>query len=99
MIRPSGPAIALILLAGCASATLPPVQERGGGGGMCRQDGLERFVGQIASTELGTRMLAASGARLLRWVPPDTAVTMDYSPQRLTVSYDMAMRIERLSCG
>jgi hypothetical protein len=34
----------------------------------------------------------------LRWVPPRTAVTMDYRPDRLTVSYDDAMVITKVSC-
>jgi hypothetical protein len=43
-------------------------------------------------------MLAATGATILRWVPPRTAVTMDFNPSRLTVSYDDAMVITQVSC-
>ena len=89
----------ILLLAACAPATLPPVQERGAASGECRQEGLDRFIGQTASAALGMELLTASGARTLRWVAPGMAVTMDFSPQRLTVSYDQAMRIERLACG
>ncbi|HMO68727.1 MAG TPA: I78 family peptidase inhibitor, partial [Novosphingobium sp.] len=41
----------------------------------------------------------ATGARTLRWMPPRTAVTMDYRADRLTVSYDDNRIIERISCG
>ena len=44
-------------------------------------------------------MLKATGARHLRWVPPRTAVTMDFRADRLTVSYDDNMVIERVSCS
>jgi len=43
-------------------------------------------------------MLAATGATILRWVPPRTAVTMDFNPSRLTVSYDDDYVITKVSC-
>lgn len=60
---------------------------------------IERFVGEQATAELGAQMLEATGAHILRWVPPRTAVTMDFRADRLTVSYDDAMMIIRASCG
>ena len=39
------------------------------------------------------------GARTLRWVGYGMAVTMDFSPHRLTVYLDKANRVERASCG
>jgi hypothetical protein len=43
--------------------------------------------------------LTLTGAKVLRWVPPRTAVTMDFRADRLTVSYDDNMTIDRISCG
>jgi hypothetical protein len=51
-----------------------------------------------ASGEVGSEMLAATGAKILRWVPPRTAVTMDFNPSRLTVSYDDDYVIGTVSC-
>jgi hypothetical protein len=51
-----------------------------------------------ASEAVGREMLSATGATILRWVPPRTAVTMDFNPNRLTVSYDDAYLITRVSC-
>jgi len=65
----------------------------------CKPDALTAFTGQAASAETGVRILTASGARTLRWVPPRTAVTMDYRADRVTVSYDDNMVITRASCG
>ena len=85
-------------LAACAPpmngpAVMPPLV------GTCQDDSLPSFVGQPATQELGARMLAASGARTLRWVGYGMAVTMDFSPHRLTVYLDKANRVERASCG
>jgi hypothetical protein len=60
---------------------------------------LGQFIGQQATAELGQRMLAASGARILRWVPKGGAITMDFSPARLTVQLDGSNRVETARCG
>lgn len=83
------------LLAGCA--TVPA--DAGSGGGECRNDGLAAFVGRIVSAELGAELLKISGARTLRWGPPDTAMTMDFRADRLTVSYDRDNKVISASCG
>jgi hypothetical protein len=88
------------LLAGCATTTpapdgSPPVRDLEG---TCQREPGQRFIGMKASGELGREMLAATGATILRWVPPRTAVTMDFNPSRLTVSYDDAYVITKVSC-
>ena len=65
----------------------------------CDASGLEDHVGHEASDSSGATLLKLSGARTLRWVPPRTAVTMDYRSDRLTVSYDDDMVVTRISCG
>lgn len=90
--------LALLPLAACqiaqsdATAPGPPL-------GTCNGDKLSQFAGQPASAELGTRILAASGARIIRWVPKGSVVTMEYSAERVTVALDEANRVERASCG
>lgn len=91
--------LGLLMLAGCVSsppetptvAAPPPGSE-------CKPEEGQRFVGQIATGLLGQQMRAATGARVIRWVPPRTAVTMDFRPDRLTVSYNDAMVIETVAC-
>lgn len=96
---------AALMLCACApaaqygSASPPPPPPPPPPAGQCQPEGLERFVGQLANEQTGAEMLRVSGARTLRWVAPGMAVTMDYRADRLTVSYDAKMRIERLSCG
>lgn len=67
--------------------------------GTCRREPLAQFIGQPASQELGSRMLMASGAKIIRWVPQGGAVTMDFNPSRLTVQLDGTNRVETANCG
>lgn len=90
----------LLALSACAtggtenSAPPPPPPEA-----TCDASGLEDHVGHRVSARSGATLLELSGARVLRWVPPRTAITMDYRHDRLTVSYDDDMVITQISCG
>lgn len=86
---------AAILLGACTT----PVDSEGEPVGECDATSVQGLIGERASEVIGARLLGETGARQLRWVPPDTAVTMDFRPDRLTVSYDANMVIERISCG
>lgn len=89
---------ALLPLTGCtiaqsdATASGPPP-------GTCHNQVLGQFTGEQASQELGARILRASGARTIRWVPKGSVVTMEYSAERVTVLLDGSNRVERASCG
>ena len=60
---------------------------------------LDAFKGQVASTELGAQLMAASRTRNLRWVPFGGVITMDFNPTRLTVRLDQQNRVESATCG
>ena len=87
--------LAAVLFGGCA-ATPPPATI---GDGQCRSEGLGAYVGQLATSELGGRMLATSGASVLRWVQPGQMVTMEFRGDRLTVRLDGANRVLSANCG
>jgi hypothetical protein len=87
----------LLAISACA-ATNPPVIDGPAGSG-CRSEGLSQFVGQPSSAELGAAMLRASGARIIRWVSVGGAVTMDFSPVRLTAQLDANNRVQSANCG
>lgn len=97
------PVLAASLVMGLActgcTATAPGPETSAEPQALCKPEALATFTGQPASAETGAKILAASGARTLRWAGPGMAVTMDYRPDRVTVSYDRAMVIERASCG
>ena len=87
-------------LVACATvASEPATADPAEPAGVCRNDALASFVGQPRSEALGTQMLTASGAKVLRWVPKGTMVTMDFRDDRLTVYLDASNRIERAVCG
>ena len=67
--------------------------------GTCRNEPLAQFAGQPASQELGSKMLAASGAKSIRWVPKGSVINMEFSPDRLTVLLDGSNRVEAARCG
>ena len=85
--------VALMALAGCATTSAD------GETGSCRNEPAGRFIGQKATPELGWKIQAAANARTLRWVPPRTAVTMEYAFGRVTVSYDDNYAITAVSCS
>src|SRR3546814_14935733 len=90
----------LIALAGCASAQTGEVANpltNSTTGEACRSEQLNQFVGQKADADLGAKMMNVSGARVLRWVAPGMAVTMDFRADRLTVTYDENFMITQAS--
>ena len=90
---------ALSALAGCVVVKPPrEVPPAHAITGTCQREPGQRFVGMKATSERAQAMLAATGATVLRWVPPRTAVTMDFNPSRLTVSYDDDYVITKVSC-
>ncbi len=92
---------AIVLLAACSTlaAEHEPELRAREPQEQCDAATVQEYVGQRASQELGAILLQRTGAQILRWVPPNSAVSMDYRPDRLTVSYDDNMMIERISCG
>lgn len=91
----------LLALAACSTAS-PPTDEPPRlrePAGECDASAVQDHLGHRASAEAGATLLRLTGARILRWVPPRTAVTMDFRPDRLTVSYNDDMIIERITCG
>jgi hypothetical protein len=90
-------ALSVLPLGGCMIAESKTVEEMGAGN--CRNESLAQFTGRPATQELGGQMLAASGGRVIRWVPKDSAITMDYRADRVTAYLDGSNRVERASCG
>ena len=84
--------LSLLPLIGCAPVDNVPARPEPVDG-PCRDDGLDRFVGERVTAQLGATLLDISGARTLRWGGPGMAMTMDFRPDRLTVSYDADMRL------
>lgn len=95
-------ALAPLLIAACSTmpppASQPPI--RGDTPGYtCSEAGLDSFVGQQATEEIGAEIVRQSGARILRWIPEGSAVTMDLRYDRVNVRLDRQNRIEAVTCG
>lgn len=91
-------------LMSAACSTMPPADAeppvRGDTPGYtCSDSGLQTFVGQQASAEVGAEILRQSGARTLRWIPQDSAITMDLRHDRVNVRLDRQNGIESVTCG
>lgn len=90
--------LSLVPLTGCA----PGNSERitmDQTGGVCDARALGQFVGQAPTKENAIKLQGFARAKSLRWVPFGGAMTMDYSPQRLTVKLDQQGLIASASCG
>ena len=69
-------------------------------GSACVQSGaLDTFKGQVASTELGARIMGAARAPRLRWVPHGAIITMEFNSRRVTVRLDPQNRVLSATCG
>ena len=80
-----------LALGGCMTAPGPA--------GVCVAEPGQAFVGRKADAETGLEIRRATRAEVIRWAPPRTAMTMDFREGRVTVAYDDAMVITRVSCG
>ena len=88
-------AAALLPLAACATVPTEPGEKVD----TCNPVPGQNFLGQRASPQVGSQVLAATGATRLRWLPPRSVVTMEYAYGRVTVSYDDDYRITAVRCG
>ena len=68
-------------------------------GDTCGASQVVKYVSQVATPAVRTRIAAEVGHNRIRWIGPDTAVTEDYSPQRLNVMLDRANVITSGRCG
>ena len=93
-----GSAVAAMVLAGC----MPKGDEmpaRDDAGYVCNAAPVQGMIGQTASQALGTEAVRASTSRTMRWIGPDTMVTMDFRPDRLNIHLDAQNKVTRITCG
>jgi len=96
-MRKFAPLMVIVLLAGCATAV--PRAGTQDSGRVCQDGRTDWFIGKAASEQLGAEMLAASGARSIRWVPFGAMITMEFNASRLTVQLDQQNRVNMAKCG
>lgn len=94
-----GGAVAAILLSGCATTYAADDTAPAGIAHKCDASSVQSNLGAKATAALAADLLKQSGSRTLRWLPPRTAMTMDYRQDRLNIGYDDNYVIERIMCG
>jgi hypothetical protein len=87
-IRPFAIA-SLLALSACVAAPPPPDPENA-----CGAAGFQGLVGQSGQI---ARLLVLD--QPVRVIPPNSAVTMDYRPERINFDLDAADRITAVRCG
>jgi hypothetical protein len=92
-------ALGAILGAGCTTVSAQEPVHGETPGHECRSEGLDAFVGQPATAELGSRILAKSGAKVLRWLQPGQFVTMEFRFDRVNVKLDSQNTVQAVTCG
>ncbi|WP_162249693.1 I78 family peptidase inhibitor [Altererythrobacter sp. Root672] len=90
-------AAAALILGGCATTDAGHHEDFVGG--KCKAEPGQTFVGQRATVATGAGIQKVTGSAILRWAPPNSALTMDFREERVTVAYDKDMVIERVTCG
>lgn len=98
-----------IALSGCAATQSAEIKQpnskvtetpnSNAGGFECVAESIQYAIGKQATADLAGQLMKESGSTSLRWIPPDTAVTLDYRVGRLNISYDYEMKVTQVSCG
>ena len=93
----------LIMTMACASVPPEGTDENPREVGMtdtpCNAEGLGDLVGRPATQELGAEAMRRSRSKMVRWIRPGDAVTMDFRQDRLNIRLDAQNRVESFNCG
>ena len=91
--------VGLVACNGYGSPESTPAPPPAPPGYVCDASQLQEHIGHTATAESGATLLKLSGAKTLRWGPPNSAWTMDYRQDRVNIRYDDAMKITEITCG
>jgi outer membrane biogenesis lipoprotein LolB len=91
--------IAALPLAACATTASDAPAIGGDIAMQCNAEAVQNLIGQKATAEIGAQVLKATKSNNLRWGAPGMAWTMDLRSDRVNISYDENMVIERITCG
>ena len=92
--------VAMSLLASAASAQQRVQIDSVWSGTKCTQSvGLDSFKGETASVDLAARIMMASRAHDLRWVPYGAEVKLKQGANRVTVQLDQQNKVVSAACG
>lgn len=82
------------------SMTQEPQPRPDPGPNACNADKVQPWIGKAATPAVRAAVQKATGAERIRWLYPDSVVTMDYNPARLNVTMDKRTDVIRSAkCG
>lgn len=91
--------LVVLALSGCAHRKPVAPVMFANAPGRCWAEGVQFLVGKQGSAVLAAEALSYSGARVVRWIRPKQAVTMDLREDRLNITVDKRQRVKKLTCG
>ncbi|BBP64340.1 lipoprotein [Pseudomonas sp. Cab53] len=94
-------ALVVALLSGCSStseSTPDPVATEAGNG-RCDAKGAEFAIGKQASPQLLEQARTRAGAQNARILKPNDMVTLEYRSDRLNLTTDAKLVVNRVNCG
>ncbi|HEY9280732.1 MAG TPA: I78 family peptidase inhibitor [Eoetvoesiella sp.] len=96
-------------LVGCATTGTPArnteanqsthVSEEMDGEGICNAERAQAVIGRLISSEVLQQASQLSGAKIVRALRPDQAVTKEYDSQRLNLRVDAKNIVTTVYCG
>lgn len=92
-------ALPLVALAACTTTQEREEPIEVAPNGECDATPVQFMIGERADSTLGDRVLRITSSRGFRWIPPRSAVTQDYRPDRVNVVYDDDYIVTRIYCG
>ena len=99
-LKLSGPVIALsLLLSACVGAPTAGTSEPVVLAGRCNAAPAQFAVGRKADAALENEARTRAGASTARQLKPHQVVTMEFNPERLSLSVDESGRVTRVNCG
>jgi hypothetical protein len=86
-----------LLVAACAQQ--PSAPSAPSAGGPCNAASAQFAVGQAYSDALGEEARQRSGARVMRTLRPNQAVTLEFNGERLNLQLDAVGQVAAARCG
>lgn len=80
-------------------ANSPPAAENMNGVGICNSRPAQAAIGHLISSGLLQQVAQVSGARIVRALRPNQAVTKEYSSERINVHVDDKDIVRSVDCG
>ena len=95
----AAPVLLPVLLSACASGPKDAPVPDGPALMECDAAPAQAFVGKLSNPDRNAEIQRLTGARSLRWLGPNMAMTMDYRTDRVNVFYDAEGFVTQISCG